>query len=393
MCGVFGFTSKYKVDIADQIAKNQAIGANSRGGDATGVAYLSDGEFEIKKRPVDAYDFNDMTTVPVVNHLIGHTRLTTQGSQKKNNNNHPFFGRAGDTKFTLAHNGVLTNDKTLRTECNLPKTKIQTDSYIVVQLIESQGSVDFDSIRYASEKLQGTFVLTILDESGYLWLVKHDNPLMIADFYEEGLIMYGSTSDVLNEGIKDTTLVDTLWEQRVRIHEPKENTITCITPEGEFFTETFTPVPCSYGYGWMPSSWDIDYYAGKYTDDYTDIYSLAYGYGYCEEEVDRAYELGYTEMTIRDAIVSNYLFDLVDDYLDYGDDYASSDFFMEYLYTRGEKVGVSPSLISFAVKELEIDKVDVSIALESKATFYKLIGEDKNDKFLTTSAGRYLEDV
>ena len=62
--------------------------------------------------------------------------MTTQGSEEKNYNNHPFLGQAGGRQFALAHNGVLHNDLMLRRSLKLPHTKIETDSYVAVQLIE-----------------------------------------------------------------------------------------------------------------------------------------------------------------------------------------------------------------------------------------------------------------
>ena len=64
--------------------------------------------------------------------------MTTQGRASRNRNNHPFFGEAGGELFALAHNGVLWNDDILRRSKHLPKTKIETDSYIAVQLIEQK---------------------------------------------------------------------------------------------------------------------------------------------------------------------------------------------------------------------------------------------------------------
>lgn len=61
--------------------------------------------------------------------VMGHTRHATQGTLKFNGNNHPFRGRCGNTDFALAHNGILCNDRELRKELKLPKTKIETDSY------------------------------------------------------------------------------------------------------------------------------------------------------------------------------------------------------------------------------------------------------------------------
>ena len=58
---------------------------------------------------------------------MGHTRFTTQGSEKQNYNNHPFYGQA-DKEFALAHNGVLYNDTVLRKAKSLPDTHIDNDS-------------------------------------------------------------------------------------------------------------------------------------------------------------------------------------------------------------------------------------------------------------------------
>ena len=86
---------------------------------------------------------------------MGHTRMTTQGSEKRNYNNHPFLGQAGGQRFALAHNGVLHNDKTLRRSLKLPQTKIQTDSYTAVQLIEKKRTLDLVSLKYMAEQAEG----------------------------------------------------------------------------------------------------------------------------------------------------------------------------------------------------------------------------------------------
>ena len=78
--------------------------------------------------------------------VMGHTRMATQGSELVNTNNHPFPGVAGQTHFSLAHNGILTNDKTLRKKYKLPATKVETDSYVAVQLLEQYGQINFDSL-------------------------------------------------------------------------------------------------------------------------------------------------------------------------------------------------------------------------------------------------------
>ena len=36
---------------------------------------------------------------------MGHTRMTTQGSAGRNQNNHPFAGKAGDSRFAWPTTG------------------------------------------------------------------------------------------------------------------------------------------------------------------------------------------------------------------------------------------------------------------------------------------------
>ena len=78
---------------------------------AAGIAYNKDDVLTIFKRPKPAHKLHfriPQRTAAV----MGHTRLTTQGDQKFNYNNHPFRGHAA-TDFALAHNGVLYNDNQL----------------------------------------------------------------------------------------------------------------------------------------------------------------------------------------------------------------------------------------------------------------------------------------
>ena len=132
---------------------------------------------------------------------MGHTRMTTQGSAKKNYNNHPFFGCVKGKRFALAHSGVLWNDRGLRHTKHLPKTKIQTDSYVAVQLLEQQKALDFDSLAKMAEQVEGSFSFAVLDEQDALWIVKGDSPLSIAYFPECGVYVYASTVEILNKAL------------------------------------------------------------------------------------------------------------------------------------------------------------------------------------------------
>lgn len=136
---------------------------------------------------------------------MGHTRLTTQGSERQNYNNHPFSGRVPGCSFALAHNGMLYNDKILRGTEHLPPTNIQTDSYIIVQLIEKYKALNFDSLKQAAEKIEGSFTFTVLDQQNNLYFVKGDNPICIYHF--NGFYLYASTEEILNRALKKLGLL------------------------------------------------------------------------------------------------------------------------------------------------------------------------------------------
>ena len=143
MCALFGWLD-YKGIVSDKLLKKltQALAnaAEERGTDASGIAYVKSGKVTIYKRPKPAHKlrFNAPNGTKAV---MGHTRMTTQSDEKFNYNNHPFYGHA-DVDFAFAHNGVLYNDKELRTEKHLPQTQIETDSYVAVQLLEQQGKLN-----------------------------------------------------------------------------------------------------------------------------------------------------------------------------------------------------------------------------------------------------------
>lgn len=203
MCCLFGFVDYaglLSVKQKDCLIREFSIAAEVRGTDATGVAYNTSRGLQIYKRPLAAHRLH--LRIPAEAHVVmGHTRMTTQGSAKKNYNNHPFFGCVKGKSFALAHNGIVWNDLELRRTKHLPRTKVQTDSYIAVQLLEQKKSLDFDSLRYMAEQVEGSFSFTVLDEQSALWIVKGDSPLSIAYFPERGVYVYASTVEILNKAL------------------------------------------------------------------------------------------------------------------------------------------------------------------------------------------------
>lgn len=207
MCALFGWLD-YKHIIPYKVLKKltQALAnaAEERGTDASGISYIKDDRVTIFKRPKPAHKirFNvpEGTTA-----VMGHTRLTTQGNQKFNQNNHPFYGHA-DKEFAFAHNGVLYNDHELHKTKNLPDTNIGTDSYVAVQLIEQQGKLDFEILKNMAETVQGNFNFTILDEDNSLYIVKGSNPMYLLHFEELGIYVYASTESIMKNALKKVGL-------------------------------------------------------------------------------------------------------------------------------------------------------------------------------------------
>lgn len=255
MCCLFGlldFRRVFSTHAKNKILSVLSQECEERGTDAAGIAYNFGGRLRIYKRPVPAHQLH--IRIPNgVSVVMGHTRLATQGSEKQNYNNHPFSGCCHNQTFALAHNGVLWNDKLLQK--NLPCTKIQTDSYVAVQLLEQQGRLDFDSLKYMAETVEGSFTFTVLDADNNLYVVKGNNPFVLFDY--EGFALYASTRAILEKTVKRLRL-----GLPCSIREPKQGEIAKIDAQGGRTISYFVPQdtddvwhPCYYSMGLEPDSY------------------------------------------------------------------------------------------------------------------------------------------
>ena len=92
MCCLFGFydyghnlSAKQKSRLVSALS----VAAEVRGTDATGIAYLANSHLSVYKRPLPAHRL--WLRIPqTADVVMGHTRMTTQGSESRNYNNHPF---------------------------------------------------------------------------------------------------------------------------------------------------------------------------------------------------------------------------------------------------------------------------------------------------------------
>ena len=300
MCCLFGFidyAGSLSVKQKSRLIRELSIAAEVRGTDATGVAYNTSRGLQIYKRPLAAHRLH--LRIPAEAHVVmGHTRMTTQGSAKKNFNNHPFIGHVKGESFALAHNGTIWNDIELRRTKHLPRTKVQTDSFIAVQLIEQQKSLDFSSLRYTAEAVEGSFSFTVLSERDDLYLIKGDNPLTIVHFPKVGVYVYASTAEILNKALARCGN----WLGRGEKVDIEMGDIVKIDRNGRITRGAFDASKfyrSSWGY------WDTPLYpkAPHSEEEHLALLkSVAKAFGFTSKMIDRLLDQGFTTMEIEELL-------------------------------------------------------------------------------------------
>jgi len=300
MCALFGWLD-YKGIIPYKVLKKltQALAnaAEERGTDAAGISYIKDGKVTIFKRPKPAHKIH-FNAPDGTRAIMGHTRMATQGDKSHNFNNHPFPGTAGESTFAFAHNGVIWNDKELQKEKKLPKTKIETDSYVAVQLIESQGKLDFDSLKYMAETVEGNFTFTVLDQNNSLYIVKGSNPMCLLHFKSLGLYIYASTESIMRNALKRVGMYK-FPSEKIEI---VEGDILHIDKNGEITRSEFEPK--LYRSKYMSWYGNDEPYYGVHEE-----LLLAYCgcYGVDSSDVELLLEYGYTCDEIEDMLADHAL--------------------------------------------------------------------------------------
>ena len=294
MCAVFGFLDygrKIPHKVLARLVQALAKAAEERGTDAAGISYIKNGKVTIYKRPKAAHKLR--FRIPYgTRAVMGHTRFTTQGSEKQNYNNHPFYGQA-DKAFALAHNGVLYNDTALRKAKSLPDTHIETDSYIAVQLVEKQGALNFTTLRHMAEDVHGSFVFTILGDDNTLYISKGDNPLCLLHFKKIGLYVYTSTRQIMANVIKGSFLENYHFEVIVA----EEGEIIRIDKHGVLTKDCYVPdCGCT---GCVGGSY-YEFYDKADPEGY--LYDVCNMFGLAPEELSLLYEMGYDNDEIEEMI-------------------------------------------------------------------------------------------
>ena len=290
MCALYGFINYGKVlnqKELKRLVRNLSIASELRGTDASGVAYVRNGKIVIYKKPQPSHEVNfyfpsDITI------LTGHTRMATHGDARNNYNNHPFVGHTAESDFALCHNGVLFNYEQVQKQEQLPKTKIKTDSYTAVQLIEKYGTADFETIGKMSDQVNGSFVFTVLTSEEKLYISKWNNPICLLHFQKLGIYVYTSTKEIMQMALRGTIFE----KQTVDVIPVSEGEMVSIDKNGIIERSRFTPEYDDF-FGYCGCR------AFREREDY-DSYLCEYGsmFGVSEEEIMMLYEMGYEDEDI-----------------------------------------------------------------------------------------------
>ena len=296
MCAVFGYLD-YKGKVSNAILKkliqNLSIAAEVRGTDATGISYVNHGKVVTFKKAKPAHKVK-LYFPKNTRTVIGHTRMTTQGSEKYNYNNHPFEGHCGTETFSLAHNGVLYNDAEWKAKYHLPKTLIETDSYVAVQLLEQEKQLHTESIKKMAELVNGSFVFTILRNDNTLFLVKGNNPLTLYHFPALELYVYASTKSILDNALQQVNLSDKCFEIDV-----SEGEIVEIASSGNLSKTTFAMQNSVFS----PYNWDnLNWYETEEQEEF--LLECCRMFGVPEEDVYLLLDYGFSADEIEEMLMN-----------------------------------------------------------------------------------------
>lgn len=306
MCGLFGFTT-YGNNMRNYTKLLQALASYSteRGHHASGISYNLDNKLITYKKPLSGIKLKP-AHFDGVQAITGHTRHATQGDYNKNCNNHPFNGTVGGFNIAMAHNGIIYNDAELKRKYQLAKSKITTDSYIYMQLLEQQKKLNFETIKHATEQLQGYYTFTILDSKNNLYFVKGDSPLSIVHIPELKIYIYASTDSILYNSLLDCGLFEYIKQNKHQDIKITDGDILKINSNGKISKGNFEPYTMTYNF----KKW-YEYGTTEETSTDTEykamLYDVAEAMGRDATELDELLAMGYCLEDIEEYIYTGVL--------------------------------------------------------------------------------------
>lgn len=185
MCGIVGYKGK-KINVRLLVDTLKLL--EYRGYDSSGIAFKNGTNLEVKKNEgkiEKLYEFLNSDGDKQSELMIAHTRWATHGIPN-DVNAHPHVSGS----LALVHNGIIENYKEIKDRLKGYEFKSETDSEVIVHLINSFYNGDlFDAVVKAVDLLKGAFAFVVIDvKTNSLAAVKMESPIIIGITREGYLI-------------------------------------------------------------------------------------------------------------------------------------------------------------------------------------------------------------
>ena len=207
MCGIGGYYQTGNTNNAPKWAKpalrKMWDNLQSRGSDASGIAYESPTGIRHYKTDKPAYELSGLSLSLAFSMnrtprwVMFHTRAATHGKPQENRNNHPLMG----SKLALCHNGVVYNKSNVLSKYNVsPKREVDTEAILVAL---KNGGIDA-----VAKHVEGSMSISwAKGKTMYLW-TNGMSPLVIGELFN-GDYMYSSTDEhLISTGLRFRQVFD-----------------------------------------------------------------------------------------------------------------------------------------------------------------------------------------
>lgn len=231
MCGIWGIVGKknYKIKDIYKIIEDLFILSESRGKEASGVACLYKEHTICLKKPLAASDIIHLPEYQKILKkyllstenkvaIIGHSRLVTNGSEVKEENNQPVSYRT----LTTVHNGIIVNaDELWEKNTNLQR-KSDVDTEVFVKVCESyyrSGISPEEATKKTFEIISGmTSILSVFSDSRKLIAATNNGSLYCWRSKDKGLILFASEKYMFTELQKKNLFAKKMFHRDSIVH-------------------------------------------------------------------------------------------------------------------------------------------------------------------------------
>ncbi len=216
MCGIFGVISKNKKDYNKKVFKEIALISEARGKDSSGISV-----YDYNKKTLSTLKYNGSISELINNNsakkliensiksnnsffAFGHSRLVTNGSQLKKENNQPVI----KDKIACIHNGIITNVDQLYKKFPEIIRENEIDSEIIPSILsnfnEKNESIE-KTFDYLNQNIEGTISSAIFPVSDSLLLYTNNGSLYYLT-NEKDFFVFASEKYFLKKLIKKAKL-------------------------------------------------------------------------------------------------------------------------------------------------------------------------------------------